>query len=200
MNFLAHLYLSGQSHSIKVGNFIGDFVKGKAYLNYPPDVQKGILLHRSIDMFTDSSKLAAILNSRKRLSIRYRLYSYVIVDIFYDHFLAIHWNRYSVLTFDDYITNCYTILKQNRIFLPQKVQNFLPRMIAANRLKSYGEIDGIANALRLMSKYTSLPDETDFAIKTLKTNYQHFSNEFNDFFPTVIDHVKYTHNIHDVGK
>ena len=57
MNFLAHLYLSGSDPMVKVGNFIGDHVKGNAYQNYEIGIQQGILLHRKIDFFTDTHPL-----------------------------------------------------------------------------------------------------------------------------------------------
>ena len=54
MNYLAHIYLSGANRKVAVGNFIGDFVKGNSYDIYPLSFQKGILLHREIDHFTDT--------------------------------------------------------------------------------------------------------------------------------------------------
>ncbi|MDD3273470.1 MAG: DUF479 domain-containing protein, partial [Bacteroidales bacterium] len=57
MNYLAHIYLSGSNRQLQVGNFIGDFVKGRKHENYPKGIQKGILLHREIDRFTDCHPL-----------------------------------------------------------------------------------------------------------------------------------------------
>jgi len=64
-------------------------------LKYPVDVQKGIILHREIDSFTESCKSASILSSRRRVAPRYRMYASVIFDVFYDHFLAANWLQYS---------------------------------------------------------------------------------------------------------
>ena len=41
MNFLAHIYLSGTNERIQIGNFMGDGIRGKDYLNYHPDIQIG---------------------------------------------------------------------------------------------------------------------------------------------------------------
>ena len=87
MNYLAHLYLSAFNKEIMVGNFIADRVKGKQYLNFPQEVQQGILLHRSIDSFTDEHPVSKII--RKELFPAHRHYSSVLVDMFYDHFLAL---------------------------------------------------------------------------------------------------------------
>ena len=92
MNFLAHIYLSGEDEGITIGNFIADGIKGKKYLSYPASIQKGILLHRGIDSFTDSHP--TVRQSTARLHENYGHYSGVIVDILYDHFLAKNWEEY----------------------------------------------------------------------------------------------------------
>ena len=59
MNFLAHLYLSGDDEEQIVGNFIADHVKGKAIESYSDGIRAGIMLHREIDVFTDSHPVFA---------------------------------------------------------------------------------------------------------------------------------------------
>ena len=54
MNFLAHIYLSGENENIKIGNFIADAIKGNKYKEYSTEIQQGVLLHRYIDSFTDT--------------------------------------------------------------------------------------------------------------------------------------------------
>ena len=101
MNFLAHLYLSGDNPKVKVGNFIGDFVKGKNLKDrFEADIARGIGLHREIDWFTDTHSI--VKQSKDRLRPKYRHYSGVIVDIFYDHFLAKNWDRYSKQLLPDF--------------------------------------------------------------------------------------------------
>jgi len=86
MNFLAHIYLSGQDELIKIGNFMADTVKGKNYQNYPKKLKIGILLHRFIDSYTDSH--VVFRQTTKRLHPNYGHYSGVLADMFYDHFLC----------------------------------------------------------------------------------------------------------------
>src|SRR5277367_1527199 len=101
MNFLAHLYLSGDNPKIKTGNFIGDFVKGKNLADrFEKDIAKGIVLHREIDWFTDRHPV--VKQSKDRLREKYRHYSGVIVDVFYDHFLARNWINYSSKSLSDF--------------------------------------------------------------------------------------------------
>ena len=92
MNYLAHIYLSGENDMLKIGNFIADSVKGKKYLDYPVSIQQGITLHRNIDEFTDSHPI--VHQSVHRLFDKYSHYSTVIVDILYDHFLAANWQDF----------------------------------------------------------------------------------------------------------
>jgi len=92
MNYLAHLYLSGPSEEIKVGNFIGDYVKGNNYNRYSQKIQKGILMHRQIDSFMDNHPITR--QSASIFKTRYKRYSSVVIDIIYDHFLATSWNNY----------------------------------------------------------------------------------------------------------
>src|SRR5690606_38990711 len=92
MNFLSHLYLSGKSTEIIIGNFIGDFVKGAKMDDYPPEVTKGIKLHREIDFFTDNHPV--VMKSKDKLRVKHGHYAGVVVDMFYDHFLAVDWESY----------------------------------------------------------------------------------------------------------
>ncbi len=91
MNFLAHTYLSGCNEEIIVGNFMGDYVKGRNYLLFPEQVKKGILIHRDIDTFTDMHPITR--RNKQRVAEKYHKYAGIIIDIFYDHFLAALWDR-----------------------------------------------------------------------------------------------------------
>jgi len=103
MNFLAHIYLSGDNEQVKIGNFMADSIKGKKYLKYPGDLQKGIILHRAIDYYTDTHPVFK--QSTQKLFPEYGHYSGIIVDIFYDHFLASNWKKYSEVPLKEYTLN-----------------------------------------------------------------------------------------------
>jgi acyl carrier protein phosphodiesterase len=100
MNFLAHIYLSGNDNLLKIGNFMADSIRGNHYLDYPDSLRKGILLHRHIDTFTDSHPIYR--KSKHRLHSKYGHYSGVIMDIVYDHFLSKNWSVYSNEKLEDY--------------------------------------------------------------------------------------------------
>jgi len=145
MNFLAHIYLSGDNEQVKIGNFMADSIKGKKYLKYPGDLQKGIILHRAIDYYTDTHPVFK--QSTQKLFPEYGHYSGIIVDIFYDHFLASNWEKYSEVPLKEYTLNFYRLLEENFEVLPTKVKTFLPYMVNDNWLLSYAEIEGIKKVL-----------------------------------------------------
>ncbi|TSE09250.1 MULTISPECIES: ACP phosphodiesterase [Aquimarina] len=180
MNFLAHIYLSGEDPELKIGNFIADSVKGKKYLNYPNRIQQGITLHRKIDSYTDTHPI--VKKSVSRLFPKYRHYSTVIVDILYDHFLANNWVEYSEIPLEEYTVSFYELLHQYHQVLPKQIQNFLPYMIKDNWLLSYASISGIGSALSGMNRRTKNKSRMDLAVNELEFYYSEFDKEFRSFF------------------
>lgn len=188
MNFLAHLYLSGDSDQVMLGNFIADFIKGKEAESYQRDVYLGILLHREIDFFTDRHRQVA--ESKQRLWQRHRHYSSVIVDIFYDHFLAKTWHEYSITPLEDFACHAYSTIQRFDNLLPQKVKQVLPHMIVNNWLVNYGKLEGINRAMQGIARRASFPSEMAGAIEDLQKDYERFENDFRIFFPELATHSR----------
>ena len=189
MNFLAHLYLSGSNPQVMVGNFIGDFVKGpQLQERFAPSVVQGIQLHRAIDAFTDSHPV--VLQSKARLRPKYRHYAPVIVDVFYDHYLASNWAGYSATLLTDFAQHCYGTLELHRPILPAEAQQMLPYMIRGNWLVGYAQQEGIRRALTGMSRRTKFDSKMDEAINELRQWYEEFGKEFRAFFPDLEEHCK----------
>jgi len=180
MNFLAHIYLSFGDDEITIGNFIADGIRGNKYKHLPDRVQKGILLHREIDTYTDSHPIAK--TSSKRLHINYSHYSRVIVDIFYDHFLAKNWKQYSDIPLDIFVENFYDLLKDNITILPDGTKRMIPYMISDNWLLNYAKMDGISRVLSGMNRRTNNKSKMNYAIHDLEINYDAFELEFTTFF------------------
>jgi acyl carrier protein phosphodiesterase len=194
MNFLAHLYLSGDSDQVMLGNFIADFVKGQVAESYRRDIYRGILLHREIDFFTDRHR--QFTESKRRLWSRHRHYSSVIVDIFYDHFLAKNWQEYSVTPLNYFACSVYSTMQRFDTLLPQKAKQVLPRMIADNWLVNYGKIEGISRAMQGMARRASFKSEMARAIDDLQKDYEKFENDFREFFPELASHAaSYIHKL-----
>jgi acyl carrier protein phosphodiesterase len=189
MNFLAHLHLSGDNTSIMLGNFIGDFVKGKNLVEkVGSEIAKGIELHREIDFFTDQHPI--VTQSKKRLRPKYRHYSGVIVDVFYDHLLAKNWNDYHPQPLSDYAAYVYEVIQKNAALLPERVNMMMPYMIKGNWLVNYATVEGIHRALTGMARRTPYESKMDESVSDLKENYENFKSEFEAFFPELEKHCK----------
>lgn len=188
MNFLAHIYLSNNDDQVTIGNFIADGIRGKRYQKFPINIQKGILLHRQIDTFTDAHP--TVRKSTKRLHKNYGHYSGVIVDILYDHFLAKNWHQYSDVPLAKYIDDFYDLMTENLDILPLRIQNMMPHMIAGNWLLSYAKIEGIQKVLDGMNRRTKNKSGMNTATVELREFYSEFETEFTSFFAELIDFSK----------
>ncbi len=186
MNYLAHLFLSGTDDQILVGNFIGDYVKGTALNKYPEKIKNGIILHRRIDTFTDTHP--KFREAKSLFRAEFGLYSGIIVDFLYDHYLAKNWNEYSALTLREFAKRSHAVLLQNFRHLPGRVQGFLPFLIQNRRLESYASVGGIVQSLKIMSKYTSLPDKSEYVNHCIQTHNNLFEVNFREFMFDIVTH------------
>lgn len=187
MNFLAHLYLSGTDREVMVGNFIGDFVKGKDLdSRYGVGIARGVRLHREIDFFTDRHPI--VKQSKDRLRPKYRHYSAVIVDVFYDHFLAKNWDAYSSEFLPDYTDSCYSVILSYDSVLPEEVKYMMNFMVKQNWLVNYARIEGIHRALTGMSRRSKFDSKMEEASIDLKRDYELYENEFAEFFPSLMNY------------
>ena len=189
MNFLAHIYLSFNDKEITIGNFIADSIRGNKFDHLPKRVQKGIKLHRFIDTYTDTHDIPKI--SSKRLHVNYSHYSRVIVDIYYDHFLAKNWSKYSDIPLNVFVDDFYDLLEDNYEILPDGVKRMMPYMIADNWIFNYSKMDGIARVLNGMNRRTENKSKMNFAILDLEQHYDAFEEEFTDFFEELITFSKH---------
>src|SRR5690606_30635796 len=105
------LFRSGKDEELTLGNFFADSLKGKSYLKYPLGIQRGVVLHRAIDFYTDTHP--TVRKSISRLFDTYGHYSGIIVDILYDHFLAVHWKNYSTIPLERFVSDFYDLLQRN---------------------------------------------------------------------------------------
>lgn len=193
MNYLAHLYLSGDSDEIMLGNFIGDYVKGKQYQHYSEQVQRGILLHRFIDSYTDTHPLVKEAGSYFRPA--YGRYAGIVTDVIFDHFLAKFWADYASCTLRQFAKHVHAVLLSNFFQLPTRVQGFLPFLIQHKRLESYARIEGIEQSLHIMARRTSLPDRTREGIDVLQGYFPELHELFGRFFQDLVREVEEQHQI-----
>jgi acyl carrier protein phosphodiesterase len=188
MNYLAHIYLSGDSDEVKLGNFIGDYVKGNKYLGYPEMVSFGIRMHRSIDSFTDQH--ADVRECNKLLKPGFGRYSGIVSDIFFDHFLATNFPEYSAFSLRQFSRQAHAVFLSNFFLLPFRVKQFLPFLIQHKRLESYAQRDTMFHVLEIMSRRTSLPSNSLWATQILEQEYDQFEALFRSFFNEIVNFVE----------
>ncbi|NTV82771.1 MAG: DUF479 domain-containing protein [Bacteroidales bacterium] len=187
MNFLAHLFLSGKEEDVIIGNFVADAVKGNLLERFPEGMERGIRLHREIDHYTDQHPVFRA--SKSRLSPKYRMYAGVIVDIYYDHFLAKYWDEYSDENLQQLVAKTYFLLVRRFHQLPPRSRRMLPFMITQNWLVGYRDLNQLQRVFNGMSRRTSQPSGMENAIQDLQISYPLYENEFRAFFPEIIQHI-----------
>ena len=190
MNFLAHLYLSESNPNIMIGNFIADHIKGNQFTHLSSEIQQDIKLHREIDTFTDAHKITRI--SKRRLHKRYGLFAGIIIDIFYDHYLAKNWSNYSAMPLDIYVNSVYQLLDHQKEILPEKTLQMMPFMIQYNWLYNYQYKEGIKSVLNGMNSRTNNKGQIDLAIEDLYQLDEDFEKDFQLFFEDlrILSHQK----------
>jgi acyl carrier protein phosphodiesterase len=188
MNYLAHLYLSFGHEEIMVGNYIADSVKGRQVQNFPDRIKQGILLHRKIDEYTDTHPV--VNQSKARIREIYRKYSGVVIDMYYDHFLAAGWRNYADTPLLQFTKSAYRTLFRYYFTLPVRMKKILPAMAVGNWLASYADIDNIGLALQGMSRRTAFDSGIENGKVQLIEHYDELKSDFEDFFPEIIEFVK----------
>jgi acyl carrier protein phosphodiesterase len=188
LNFLAHIYLSGDNDDIKIGNFLGDFVKGRltklTSAQYSEGVIKGMALHREIDFFTDNHPL--VRQSIDRLQPKYHKFSGIVIDMFYDHVLAKNFHQYSSVSLGEYAQNFYELLEKRKAEIPEPMERMVKSMVTRNWLLGYKSYEGIEWALTGIAKRLSFESGIENATEELRKDYDLYEAEFQLFFPEII--------------
>lgn len=192
MNYLAHIFLAGDSEESVLGNLMGDFVKGSIGNGFHPEIEKGIRTHRKVDVFTDSHEIFKA--SKKLMSPERRRFAGVIIDLAFDHLLSRNWASYSDFDLGSLIRETYVLLDRRKAILPERFRLFLPRMIEEDWLGSYRTLEGTGIALdriseRLRRRFHR-ENKLKGAIEEVETNYKALEKNFNTFFPELISFVE----------
>ena len=191
MNYLAHLYLADDSPYGLVGALLPDMVRGGRNGRVHPLIRSAITLHHRIDSFTDTHPVFA--RSRSHIGDNHRLFSGIIVDMIYDHFLAGDWRLYSGVPVGDFITYVHDVLGRHTHLMPEQMRPRVRRMIEQGWLRSYDTVDGIAARLAQMSAGLSSrlgrPVRMQDAIAELDGDWADLSADFRCFFPQLVEHV-----------
>ena len=184
MNYLAHLFLAGPEPEALLGALMGDFVKGPLGERFPPAITHALALHRRIDTFTDAHPVT--MASRTRISPARRRFAGIMVDLFYDHFLAREWDRHAAEPLDAFCARVYALLEQHDALLPPRLQSIAPRMARFDWLGSYVQVESIHATLDRMSLRFKRENSLVGAGAELDANYTALEADFRTFFPDVV--------------
>ncbi|HWY12869.1 MAG TPA: acyl carrier protein phosphodiesterase [Bacteroidia bacterium] len=188
MNYLAHAFLSFNNEQITVGNFIADHIKLADAEKLPPEIKKGVLLHRRIDYFTDTHPL--FIKSKRYFYNGFERYSGVLVDIYYDHILAKNFNKFSDIGLEIFTKNIYALLQKNKAYLPESSIGFLNYIIQRNTFFEYSKIEGIELVLKHLSYRINHGVFLNESIPLFLKNEKAMEQEFFEFMDDLIRDVK----------
>lgn len=193
MNFLAHLYLADAANDSLAGHLLGDFVKGAAINAYDRGIQDAIRFHRKIDSFSDAHRFTRA--SRNRIAPQWRRFAGIMVDVCYDHFLALSWHRFSGEPLPVFVGRVYADLQAHRAFLPDAAEQVLSRMVSYDWLGSYQDLNKVAVALDRIAGRLTQGERFLGAISDIQVNYKGLQEDFLSFFPELIDFaLAFKHN------
>lgn len=184
LNYLAHIFLSGDHPEVKLGNFFGDFVKGNQFEAFSPHIRQGILLHRRIDEFTDHHP-----EFRQAVGIlrpHFARYSGIMADMYFDHFLASSFADYSTLSLSRFSCNFYFHALVRYPVLPDRIKRFIFHFTGSNRLKKYASLDGLQSSLQIMRDRKSAAIQPGLAIEMLQLHREELESHFARFFPELM--------------
>lgn len=200
MNYLAHTLLSHHSPEAILGALLGDFAKGPLDTAWPRAVREAILLHRAIDRYTDAHPV--VLTSRLLVSPARRRFAPILVDVFYDHFLARHWDEFCDLPLPQFAEHVYDVLLTHRAELPARLQFVAPFMAHDDWFGAYARLDGIDAAVNgIARRMQRFPRAAALrgGVEELQRNYDAFEHDFSRFFPQLLHHVAGSRNVERVA-
>ncbi|MGH8494005.1 MAG: ACP phosphodiesterase [Moraxellaceae bacterium] len=183
MNYLAHLHLGGTQPAELLGSLFGDFVKGPLRGFYPPEIEAAIRLHRKIDSFTDLHPIT--LNAKRRFPESRRRYAGILLDIFFDHCLAMHWSQFSAEPLADFTQHVYGVLQASPD-LPGRLAHMAPLMAAQDWLGSYHDFQVLAQVIMGMQRRLSRPEGLHGSMAELEMLYADLEQDFLLFYPELM--------------
>lgn len=183
MNYLAHAYLSFNQPEILVGNIISDFVKGKKQFDFPENIHKGIILHRSIDAFTDEHEITK--QAKKFFKPAVGLYAGAFVDVVYDHFLACDTTEFKDESLLHFSLSVYKTLSDYQHVLPPKFALMFPYMKMDNWLYNYRTLNGAEKSFAGLVRRAKYLNNSKPAFECFKNNYEALMQCYYSFFPAI---------------
>jgi acyl carrier protein phosphodiesterase len=181
MNWLAHLLLSEPTPEFRLGNLLPDLLPTSELNTLAPIFRRGVECHRRIDAFTDAHPVFR--RSVARLVPPHRRFGGVVMDMFYDHFLAANWPQYAPLPLREFTRSVYQDLEKHAMELPPDVAARLRQMGRDDWLGSYRDPANVRIALDRIGARLRRPQPLGEAVTQLERNYAELQADFAEFFP-----------------
>lgn len=188
MNYLAHSLLSSENSDLIVGNFIADHLKNNELKAIPEKIKKGVLLHRKIDVYTDSHPLFKL--SKRYFYNGFEKHSGVLTDIYYDHLLAQNFNKYHSKELLPYSLEIYAILENHKTSLPNSSLQFLNYIKRNNTFFEYSKTEGVNLVLKHLSHRINHGIDLSKSLPLFIENKEYIEKHFSDFMTDMMIFVK----------
>jgi acyl carrier protein phosphodiesterase len=191
LNYLGHLFLSGDDKWIMLGNLLVDFAKGNRFDRFDTRIHEGIKLHRRIDHYMDNHEI--VLELSKQVSAELPKVAPIAIDIVFDHLLAKHWETYHAQPLETFLDEFFDFhLNRNDVLLPDQPRELLFRLNERRMIHHYTNpltIDRIANHLESRLSFdTQLPRcraVYEAYPKVFETSFHLFMEEVVNIFPSL---------------
>ena len=188
MNYLVHLYLSDPEPLVRLGNLMGDFVKGRLEeSSYPPEIIRGLRQHRDVDSYSLTSPTVKI--SKERIDPAFGYFRSILIDVFYDHFLACNWAQHAEGSLEGFARETYQLLEENSALLPDQLKQVVPRMIQYNWLVSYREVEVMERALKRIGERLSRKNPIAAGFGELLEHYDELEEDCAQFLVEAKKHL-----------
>jgi acyl carrier protein phosphodiesterase len=145
VNHLAHVLLAGPQPESRLGAMLGDFWRGAPDDAWPPSLQAGVRLHRKIDVYTDSHP--QVETARSLFAPPLRRYAGILLDVYFDHALALHWQQYAQESLVALSASVLDQLAANEAWLPPDLVRFAAYMRRNGLFAAYAERSVIERVL-----------------------------------------------------
>lgn len=189
MNFLAHVFLARHSPLAMIGALLGDFNPGPGIATLPGEIVREIQIHRLVDSYTDQHP--QVLACKAQFPDGIRRFSGIVLDLYFDYFLSLHWQRFSTVSRRQLIDTCYQALLEHHEYLPESLQNLRPRMVTQDWLASYGELPGLQLAVQRTAQRISRHGERLMQAYNLsQTLHAELELAFLRFFPELMSYTQ----------
>jgi len=191
MNWLAHVFLSPKQIEYQLGNLLADPLKGNAWEQASEAFVTGMALHNIIDTYTDSHPIVS--ESKALLTQRGHLKG-VVLDILYDHFLSVHWQRFSVSDRRRFLEGFRKrALKESGGFPPDAKQVVI-RVVENRQLDSYATMEGVKRAfMRIDNRLSDRAKSKDtmmYYLSLVQIHHTELEAMFLAFFPDLMAHLQ----------